>query len=323
MDDSKKKTNLLLTGGAGFIGSSLIDGLLKNHYRVICFDDFNDYYDPRIKRRNISEYSSNQDVLIVEGDIRDANILRSVFECNDIEVIVHLAARAGVRPSLHEPLLYVDTNINGTLNLLEFARDYNVERFIFGSSSSVYGINKKVPFSEDDMVDNPISPYAATKKAGELLCHTYHHLYGLSVMCLRFFTVYGPRQRPEMAIHKFTREIDEGIRIPMFGDGTTKRDYTYIDDILDGIMSALDKKFSYEIVNLGDSRVVELKYLISLIENNLGKKALIEEFPTQPGDVLITYADIKKANKLLGYEPKVNIEEGIRRFTEWYQEQKR
>ena len=254
-----------------------------------------------------------------EVDIRDRAALEQVFKANNFDCVVHLAARAGVRPSLSEPQLYTETNINGTLNLLELARSSNIKQFVFGSSSSVYGINAKVPFSEDDPIRQPISPYAATKGAGELLCHTYSHLYGLRCVCLRFFTVYGPRQRPDLAIHKFAKLISQRKPIPVFGDGSTRRDYTYVDDIIDGVMAAIDyDQSNYEVINLGESRTVELNELISLLEKELDTHAIIDRQPPQPGDVPQTFADISKARALLGYQPKTQIEEGLHRFVEWF-----
>src|SRR5215216_6270873 len=312
--------NLLITGAAGFIGSHLVDQLLAsgvNHITVV--DDFNDFYDPSIKRANIREHFNDSRYHISEVDIRDRAALEQVFEKNNFDCIVHLAARAGVRPSLSEPQLYTETNINGTLNLLELARHKNIKQFVFGSSSSVYGINAKVPFSEEDPIRQPISPYAATKGAGELLCHTYSHLYGLRCVCLRFFTVYGPRQRPDLAIHKFAKLISQGKPIPVFGDGTTRRDYTYIDDIIDGVVAAIEyDKTDYEVINLGESRTVELRELISLLEKELDTHAIIERQPPQPGDVPQTFADVSKARALLGYQPKTQIEEGLHRFVEWF-----
>lgn len=312
--------NLLITGGAGFIGSHLVDRLLAadvDHITVV--DDFNDFYDPSIKRANITEHLNDPRYQLNEVDIRDQSALERVFKDNNFDCVVHLAARAGVRPSLTEPQLYTETNINGTLNLLELARRNNIKQFVFGSSSSVYGINAKVPFSEDDPIRQPISPYAATKGAGELLCHTYSHLYGLRCICLRFFTVYGPRQRPDLAIHKFAKLITQGKPIPVFGDGTTRRDYTYVDDIIDGVMSAIVyDTCDYEVINLGESRTVELKELISLLEQELDTHATIDRQPPQPGDVPQTFADISKARALLGYDPKIQIEEGLRRFVEWF-----
>jgi len=312
--------NLLITGGAGFIGSHLVDRLLATdveHISVV--DDFNDFYNPAIKRDNIREHQTDPRYRIHEVDIRDRAALERVFNENKFDCVVHLAARAGVRPSLAEPQLYTETNINGTLNLLELARHHDVKQFVFGSSSSVYGINAKVPFSEDDPIRQPISPYAATKGAGELLCHTYSHLYGLRCVCLRFFTVYGPRQRPDLAIHKFAKLISQHKPIPVFGDGSTRRDYTYIDDIIDGVTAAIDYDHSnYEVINLGESRTVELRELISLLEKELDAHAIIERQPPQPGDVPQTFADVSKARGLLNYQPKTQIEEGLRRFVEWF-----
>jgi UDP-glucuronate 4-epimerase len=312
--------NLLITGGAGFIGSHLVDRLLATDVaRITVVDDLNDFYDPSIKHDNIKDHLTDPRYSIHEIDIRDRAALEPVFQENNFDCLVHLAARAGVRPSLSEPQLYTETNINGTLNLLELARQHNVKQFVFGSSSSVYGINAKVPFSEDDPIRQPISPYAATKGAGELLCHTYSHLYGLRCICLRFFTVYGPRQRPDLAIHKFAKLITAGKPIPVFGDGSTRRDYTYVDDIIDGVMAVISyDKTSYEVINLGESRTVELNELISLLEKELGVYAIIERQPPQPGDVPQTFADISKARALLGYDPKTQIEEGLHRFVEWF-----
>jgi len=314
--------HFLITGGAGFIGSHLVDHLLSSgaeHVTVV--DDFNDFYDPQIKRANTAAHKGDARYRLVEADIRDRVALENVFAEQRFDCIVHLAARAGVRPSLSEPELYVETNINGTLNLLEFARENNIQQFVFGSSSSVYGINAKVPFSEDDRIRQPISPYAATKGAGELLCHTYSHLYGIRCVCLRFFTVYGPRQRPDLAIHKFAKLISAGQQIPVFGDGTTRRDYTYIDDIIAGVVAATEyDKCDFEVINLGESRTVELRELISLLEKELDTHAIIDRQPMQPGDVPQTFADIEKARRLLGYNPQTQIEEGIRRFVEWFRD---
>jgi UDP-glucuronate 4-epimerase len=313
---------ILITGGAGFIGSHLVDRLLTTDVeRIEVIDDFNDFYDPSIKRDNIREHRNDPRYFISTIDIRDREPLQAVFDKNNFDCVVHLAARAGVRPSLAEPQLYSETNINGTVNLLELARQNNVKQFVFGSSSSVYGINAKVPFSEDDPIRQPISPYAATKAAGELLCHTYSHLYGLRCVCLRFFTVYGPRQRPDLAIHKFAKLITDHKPIPVFGDGTTRRDYTYVDDIIEGVMAAISyNKTNYEVINLGESRTVELNELISLLEAELDTHANIDRQPPQPGDVPQTFADISKARALLGYNPKTQIEEGLRRFVEWFRQ---
>jgi UDP-glucuronate 4-epimerase len=312
--------NLLVTGGAGFIGSHLIDRLLATDVaRVAVVDDFNDFYDPKIKHDNIREHLKDPRYTLHEVDIRDRAALEQVFKDANFECVVHLAARAGVRPSLSEPQLYAETNINGTLNLLELVRHHHIKQFVFGSSSSVYGVNAKVPFSEDDPIRQPISPYAATKGAGELLCHTYSHLYGLRCVALRFFTVYGPRQRPDLAIHKFAKLISQGKPIPVFGDGTTRRDYTYVDDIIDGVMAAIDyDQSNYEVINLGESRTVELNELISLLEKEFDTHANIDRQPPQPGDVPQTFADISKARALLGYDPKTQIEEGLHRFVEWF-----
>ncbi len=312
--------NVLITGGAGFIGSHLVDCLLREgNWRVTIVDDFNDFYDPAIKRDNIREGLGNANCRLVEADIRAYAALERIFAASDLDVVVHLAARAGVRPSLAEPVLYTETNINGTVNLLELARKYNVPQFVFASSSSVYGVNEKVPFAEDDPIFHPISPYAATKAAGELLCHTYAHLYGLRCVCLRFFTVYGARQRPDLAIHKFTKFISEGRAIPVFGDGTTRRDYTYIDDIMQGVRAAIDyDQTPYEVINLGESRTIELRELIALIEDAVGQKAVIDRQPMQPGDVPQTFADISRARKVLNYNPTTPIEEGIKKFVEWF-----
>ena len=312
--------SILITGGAGFIGSHLVDRLMaEGDWQVTVVDDFNDFYDPSTKRANIESHLANSNFQLIEADIRDGNALAKAFDNRRLDGIVHLAARAGVRPSLKEPRLYVETNINGTMNLLELARTHNIKQFVFGSSSSVYGLNPKVPFDENDPIFNPISPYAATKAAGELICHTYAHLYDIRIVCLRFFTVYGARQRPDLAIHKFAKLINEGKPIPVFGNGTTRRDYTYIDDIIAGVRAAIDyDKSDYEVINLGESRTVELKELISLLESALGKRAEIDWLPTQPGDVPQTFADVSKARGLLGYDPQTEIEEGIRRFVEWF-----
>jgi UDP-glucuronate 4-epimerase len=312
--------HILITGGAGFIGSHLVDRLLgEGNWRVTIVDDFNDFYSPSIKRDNIAAHLSNPNFKSIEADIRDGAALKTVFNGGAYDCIVHLAARAGVRPSLKEPQLYVETNINGTMNLLELVRKQGVKQFVFGSSSSVYGMNPKVPFSEDDPIFNPISPYAATKAAGELICHTYSHLYDMRIVCLRFFTVYGARQRPDLAIHKFAKLISEGKPIPVFGDGTTRRDYTYIDDIINGLRAAIDyHQSNYDVINLGESRTVELRELISLIEKELGTRAQIDWQPPQPGDVPQTFADISKARRLLGYDPQTPIEAGIERFITWF-----
>ena len=314
---------ILVTGGAGFIGSHLCERLLARGENVTALDNFNTYYDSEIKRKNIASAQKSDNYQLFKADIRDVEKLRQIFQKHNFDVVVHLAARAGVRPSLVDPLLYQDVNIHGTMNLLELTKEFKIPKFVFASSSSVYGSNKKVPFSESDNVDFPVSPYAATKKAGELIGYTYHHLYGFSFVGIRFFTVYGPRQRPDMAIHKFTRLIDEGKEIPVFGDGQSRRDYTFVDDIVDGIMAIIDRSFGYEIFNLGDSRTIGLLEMIQTIEKSLDKKAKLKWLPFQPGDVPITYADISKAQAQLDYQPKVLFEEGINRFVAWYLENKR
>ena len=309
---------VLVTGGAGFIGSQLCEALLQRNDEVVSIDCFNDYYNPKIKRKNVEENIKHKNFTLIEEDICDYEKLQTIFSSHSFDSIVHLAARAGVRPSIQQPLLYEEVNVKGTANLLELAKVHNIKTFVFASSSSVYGNNKKVPFSETDNVDNPVSPYAATKKAGELLAYTYHHLYDMSISCIRFFTVYGPRQRPDMAINKFTRLIDQGKSIPVFGDGSSQRDYTYISDIVDGVIRALDYCSGYEIYNLGDSRTVSLMEMIQTIEKYLGKKANLEYLPFQPGDVNITFADISKAKEKLKYTPKVYFDEGIKHFIDWY-----
>jgi UDP-glucuronate 4-epimerase len=315
--------NLLVTGGAGFIGSHLTERLLKEGHRVMVLDNFDEFYDPALKRRNLRRALQDSKFRLIEGDLRDPGLLDKIFREEKIDGVTHLAARAGVRPSIQHPLLYAEVNIRGTLNLLEACKQHGIKRLVFASSSSVYGNNPKVPFAESDAVDNPISPYAATKKAGELLCHTYHHLYGLHIACLRYFTVYGPRQRPEMAIHQFTRLICEGKTVPLFGDGSSRRDYTYIDDAVAGTMGALFRSTGYEIYNIGESQTISLIELIQTLEQRVGKKALIEYLPAQPGDVDRTYADIRKASEGLGYRPQTKIQEGLSRFVRWYLEEGR
>ncbi len=307
---------VLVTGATGFIGSHLCERLLANGFTVVGVDNFDDFYDPRVKRRNIADCLKDSNFQLFEVDIRDSAAMDKVVG-QGVEIIVHLAAKAGVRPSIAQPLLYNDVNINGTMVLLELAKKHEIDKFIFASSSSVYGNNEKVPFSEDDNVDFPISPYAATKKAGELICHTYHHLYGMSITCLRFFTVYGPRQRPDLAIHKFARLIERGESVPVFGDGSAMRDFTYIDDIVDGTVAAIDKCGGFNIYNLGESRPITVNDLIAEIENALGRKAVKEYLPPQPGDVERTYADVTRAGKDLAYDPKTDIRTGLANFTEW------
>ncbi|MBN2589535.1 MAG: GDP-mannose 4,6-dehydratase [Sedimentisphaerales bacterium] len=307
---------VLITGAAGFIGSHLCERMLADGWTVTGLDNFNDYYNPQIKRDNISGCLKNTNFNLVEDDIRNPEVVEIVVGDN-VDTIVHLAAGAGVRPSIMEPVYYSDNNMTGTMVMLEAAKKFQIKKFVFASSSSVYGNNKKVPFSEDDNVDFPISPYAATKKAGELFCHTYYHLYGINMTCLRFFTVYGPRQRPDLAIHKFAKLIEQGKPIPVYGDGSMMRDFTYIDDIIDGITASIKKCEGYNVYNLGESRPVTVNKLVSEIENALGKKAIIEHLPMQPGDVDCTYADVSKAEKELDYDPKTNISDGLAKFVEW------
>jgi UDP-glucuronate 4-epimerase len=315
-------SSVLVTGGAGFIGSHLVEALLETGREVVVLDNFDDFYLPGLKRRNLQPLLGRRGFALEEGDIRDEARVEKIFDAHPISVMVHLAARAGVRPSILKPVLYSDNNLTGTAVLLEACRRHGIGNLIFGSSSSVYGNNVKLPFSEKDDVDRPISPYAATKRAGELMCATYHELYRLNVFALRFFTVYGPRQRPEMAIHKFTRLIDRGLPLTRFGDGSTRRDYTYITDIINGVMRAIERVQGFEIINLGGSQTTGLSDLIELVEQNLGKKAIIEGEPVQPGDVVATYADVEKARRLLGYEPRVSVQDGIERFVEWYKGEK-
>src|SRR5256884_5477600 len=308
---------VLVTGGAGFIGSHLVEKLLVSGHEVVILDDFNDYYDPKIKHANIAGFA--KDVTIHHVDLRDGESVRNVFHREEVDSIAHLAARAGVRPSIQYPRLYYDANVTGTLHLLEAARVTGVERFIFASSSSIYGASKTVPFSEDQHLTQTLSPYAATKIAGEFLCSTYSHLYRLRVVALRYFTVYGPRQRPDLAIHQFTRRIYAGQPIDQYGDGSTRRDYTYIDDVIQGTIAALQYDGPlFDIFNLGESETIQLKDLIVAIENALGKKAKINQLPEQPGDMPLTYPDISKARKLIGYRQTTRLTEGLPRFVEWF-----
>src|SRR5438874_434094 len=308
---------VLVTGGAGFIGSHLVEKLLAGGYEVLILDDFNDFYDPQIKHANIAGFA--KDVTVYHVDLRDGESVRNLFHREKVNAIAHLAARAGVRPSIQYPRLYYDTNVTGTLHLLEAARVTGVERFVFASSSSVYGASKTVPFSEDEHLSQTFSPYAATKVAGEFLCSTYSHLYNLRVLALRYFTVYGPRQRPDLAIHQFTRRIYAGQAIDQFGDGTTRRDYTYIDDVIQGTIAALQYEGPcFDIFNLGESETIQLKDLIAVIENALGKQANINQLPEQPGDMPLTCADISKAIKLLDYRPTTRLNEGLPCFVEWF-----
>jgi len=336
--------NYLITGGSGFIGSHLVEQLLKNGHSVINIDNFDDFYNYKIKIENtlesvnkktifnfenketdiqklISEVNS-ENYTIYYQDIRNKSGLKKIFENHKIDLVIHLAALAGVRPSIERPLEYEEVNVRGTMNLWELCKEFGIRKFVCASSSSVYGNNEKIPFAETDNVDNPISPYAATKKAGEILGHVYHHLYQIDMILLRFFTVYGPRQRPDLAIHKFTKLISENQEIPFYGDGSTARDYTYIDDIIDGILKSIKyletNENIYEIINLGESEVITLNEMLSEIEKNLGKKAVKNHLPMQPGDVLKTNADISKAKKLIGYRPNTNFQNGIKIFVEWF-----
>lgn len=342
--------NFLITGGAGFIGSTVAEKLLNNGDRVVVVDNFNDFYDYNRKIRNILEITNNfnkigefenllkdekisklieivnsDNFTLIYGDIRDREAMDRVFTENSFDLVFNPAAMAGVRPSLLDPMLYEDVNVRGYMNLLELCKKYGVKKFVQASSSSVYGNNKEVPFKEKAIVDFAISPYAATKKSCEIMGHVYHKLYNIDMVQLRFFTVYGPKQRPDLAIHKFTKMILENKPIPFYGDGTTKRDYTYIDDIVDGILKSMSYLFNnenvYEIFNLGESHVVSLKEMVETIENALGKKAILDIQPMQPGDVEKTYADISKAKSMIGYDPQTNFAEGIRKFVEWYKRQ--
>ena len=308
---------ILVTGGAGFIGSHFVEKCLALGHSVAVVDEFNDFYDPAIKRANVAGFA--KDAPVHEADIRDADAMLRIVKDGRFDSVVHLAARAGVRPSIKDPRLYVETNILGTLNLLEAAKQGNVPRFICASSSSVYGVLKTLPFREDLALTQTISPYAATKLAGEQICSNFSHLFGLRTINLRFFTVYGPRQRPDLAIHSFTKAIHEGRNIQQFGDGSTRRDYTYIDDIIQGMTACLGYEGQLcDVFNLGESQTTTLSDLIATIERALGKKAVIEKKPDQPGDVPVTYADITKAKALLAYDPHTKIAEGIPRFVEWF-----
>jgi UDP-glucuronate 4-epimerase len=309
----------LVTGGAGFIGSHVCERLLRSGHAVWAFDDLNTFYDPRIKKRNLEDIQSlHKPFQFVQGDVTDREAVERIFHSATFDQVIHLAARAGVRPSLQEPALYQRVNVEGTVNVFEAARAAGVRKMILASSSSVYGVNSKVPFAEGDPIFHAISPYAASKLACEALGHVYHHVYGFDVAALRFFTVYGPRQRPDLAIHKFARLISAGKPIPVFGDGTTARDYTYIEDIVDGVMACVEREFGFEIFNLGEARTVPLTRLIELVESSLGKKAVVDRQPPQPGDVPITSADLTKSRAKLGYAPKIKIEDGMVLFVDWF-----
>lgn len=311
--------NILVTGGAGFIGSHVCERLVRSGHSVWAFDDLNPFYDPRFKQRNIREVQALAGSFeFIQGDITERSEVEELFSSVKFDQVIHLAARAGVRPSLEEPALYQRVNVEGTVNILEAARKRNVRKLTMASSSSVYGVNSKVPFSEADPIFSAISPYAASKLACEALGHVYHHIYGLDIAMLRFFTVYGPRQRPDLAIYKFATLMLQGKPIPVFGDGSTARDYTFIEDILDGIIACTRKDIGFDVFNLGESQVVTLSRLVELLEKSLGMKAVIDRKPMQPGDVPITYADISKARQKLGYNPKVKIDQGIPIFVEWF-----
>jgi UDP-glucuronate 4-epimerase len=325
-------THILVTGGAGFIGSHLCTRLCATGQLVTCLDNFDDFYDPAVKQQNVQQLLADAappaHLIFRQGDIRDYQALRRIFQEDSIDLVIHLAARAGVRPSIEQPVLYSGINIQGTLNLLECCREFHVRQFLFGSSSSVYGERRRGPFSEDDDVSTPVSPYAATKRTGELLCYTYSHLYNVRIACLRFFTVYGPKQRPDLAIHKFARLMAQGKPLPVYGDGTSERDYTYIDDIVDGIMRAWEwlqrgdtAAGLYDIFNLGGSHPVPLLELIRLLEATLGYQAIINWQPAQPGDVPMTFADLRKSQTFLMYQPQVDIATGIQRFAAWFRQQ--
>lgn len=310
-------STILVTGGSGFIGSNLCQRLLELGHNVMNLDNFNDFYDPKIKWANIKSAQSHSNYTLIEGDIRDSRVLEKIFNSNTIDIVIHLAAIAGVRKSISNPSEYVDIDIKGTVNILEYCRKYNIKKLIFASSSSVYGTNS-IPFNEKDCISSQISPYAAAKASGELFCKTYSSLYKIPIICLRFFSVYGPRQRPEMAIHNFTKLINEGKEVVIYGDGKSKRDYTYIDDIVDGIIASINYNCEFEIFNLGHSEPVNINDLIKIIEAKLDKNAYKRYHKMQAGDVQNTYANIDKAKKLLNYKPKVGIQEGIERFVAWY-----
>jgi UDP-glucuronate 4-epimerase len=310
--------NFLITGGAGFIGSHVCERLLHDGHAVWVLDDLNSFYSPAIKQANLRALQAlAKPFEFVQGDITDVATVEEIFGSATFDQVIHLAARAGVRPSLQQPALYQRVNVEGTVNLLEAARRRGIKKFIMASSSSVYGVNSKVPFSESDPIFSPISPYAASKLACEALGHVYHHVYGMDIVALRFFTVFGPRQRPDLAIHKFAELMEAGKPIPVFGDGTTGRDYTFVTDIVDGILATTRREFGFEVLNLGGSHPITLNRLIELLEQTMGMKAVIDRQPNQPGDVPITYANVEKAARLIGYQPKVSIEEGIGRFIEW------
>jgi UDP-glucuronate 4-epimerase len=309
-----------ITGVAGFIGTHVAEALLLRGDRVLGLDNFDPFYDRSLKERNLRALSAHRGFRFTEGDIRDEAALRGWGDGIPADALIHMAAKAGVRPSVADPVGYADVNVSGTARVLAWARDRGIPRVLFASSSSVYGGNTKIPFSEDDPVDHPVSPYAATKKAGELLCHTFCHLYGMNIASLRFFTVYGPRQRPEMAIRKFTRLLFEGKEIGVYGDGSSRRDYTYVDDVVEGVLGALEAPPGYRVYNLGESATISLSDLIALLEEATGLRAKRRFQPAQPGDVPVTYADITRAREEIGYDPKVPVAEGVARFVRWYRD---
>lgn len=309
---------ILVTGVAGFIGSNLAEDLIKQGYSVTGIDNFDSFYDEKIKKNNISVLEKSTQFILHKIDLLEKEKVSQIISEGSYDLVIHLAAKAGVRPSIVNPVGYFKTNLEGTLNLLEAMKAANLKKLIFASSSSVYGNNEKVPFSENDNVDFPISPYAASKKAGELLCHTYHHLFDFDIFCLRFFTVYGQRQRPDLAIHKFTKALLNNEEIPFYGDGSSRRDYTHINDIVQGIKLSVQKLKGFEIINLGESQTTSLSDLLAMLEKYTGKKARLKQLPFQPGDVQQTFADISKAKKLLGYNPSVSMEQGLQSFVKWY-----
>jgi UDP-glucuronate 4-epimerase len=309
---------VLVTGGAGFIGSHLVERLLSQGRRVVCLDNFDPFYPPAQKWRNLDAARRQPLFSLVEGDLRDERVLDRIFQTTPIDAVVHLAALAGVRPSLRQPGLYNEVNVGGTLSLLEVVCRHRVQNFVFASSSSVYGIRTQAPFREEEAAEQPVSPYAATKRAGELICYTYHHLYALPITCLRLFTVYGPRQRPDLAIHTFARHLLAGEAIPIFGDGTTSRDYTFVADIVSGVVAALDRPHPYEIINLGNSRPVLLRDLVATLADLFGVTPRLLRLPEQPGDVALTCADVAKAQRLLDYQPRVDLREGLSHFRDWF-----
>jgi len=310
--------NIIVTGAAGFIGSHVCEHFIKHGHCVIGVDNFDEFYPVEFKLWNLIELRKSNRFFFFKTDIRDKDEIDKILNEHKVEAVIHLAAKAGVRPSIESIEAYYDVNVNGTISLLESMRKNNIKKMLFASSSSIYGNNSKVPFAETDPVDTPISPYASTKKSGELLCHVYHHLYNFNITCLRFFTVYGPRQRPDLAIHKFTRLINEGKPIPFYGDGTTARDYTYVEDIIEGIHCALRHMKGFQVFNLGESNTITLDKLVKTIENNLNKTAILNRQPMQPGDVTKTFADISKAKSQIGYNPKMDFDAGIKEFISWY-----